>query len=89
MELPDLKKLDKLIALCRKRGVVECEVQGFKFKLQEDFTPRTPKAREEENLEVQPFPEEPTALPGDLTDEQLLFYSTNDAGAQIAPEEEK
>jgi hypothetical protein len=62
MNLPDLKQLDKVIALCRKRGVSEITVGEITLKLGSKPT-KAPKH------------EEPVAE-DQITDEELLFWSS-------------
>lgn len=43
--LPDLKELDKLIALCRKRGITEIEFNGLRLTLGELKAKATRRSR--------------------------------------------
>jgi hypothetical protein len=62
MNLPDLKQLDKVIALCRKRGVSEITVGDITLKL--GVKPSKAPKHEELPMEEQ------------VSDEELLFWSS-------------
>lgn len=84
MKLETLKDLDKLLLLCRKRGVRTCKIDNLEFHL-EDLPEQAPKARRQvEN--VSGMTETLTAtdnvtIPTDgwdsLTDDEKLFYSAS------------
>jgi hypothetical protein len=61
MNLPDLKQLDKVIALCRKRGVSEITVGDITLKL----GAKPSKAPKHEELPIEDT----------MTDEELMFWS--------------
>lgn len=72
MDLPDLKKLESLLKLCRRQGVTEIKVDCLEFKLGEMSMPAGPRPQEAEPDPTNPYSNFPT---GDLTPEQLMFYS--------------
>ncbi len=73
MDLPDLKKLNKLVALCRKQGIKVFELGEMKITLTDDapqrarneFSPRASKASVQGNTVADSLP----------SDEDLLFAS--------------
>jgi hypothetical protein len=78
LAIKDLKDLGKLIDLCRKKGVENIKVDGIDIKLGE-----LPEVRQTDVAYSLPpeahYPITPnvTAIATDeLTEEQLLFYST-------------
>lgn len=73
MVLSELKDLERLFKLCRKQGISEMEIQGIKFKLGE--VPNVPRGTvsEVEAGTDNPYADFPD---GELTPEQLMFYSS-------------
>lgn len=74
MNLPDLKYLDKVIALCRKRGVSCIKIDNVEITLG-DITspskaPRKPKAAQEATSDTSRFETDT------LSPEALLMWST-------------
>lgn len=64
----DLKNLSKTIALCRKTGVLELEVDGIKLKLSPDsINQKTKKHKGPELVDDTP----------QYTDEELLTWSVS------------
>lgn len=67
--ISSLKDLEKLLKLCRKQGVTEIELDKVKLKLGD-----LPKTAEEIEAEADdPYKDFPV---GELTPEQLMFYSS-------------
>lgn len=88
MKIDSLKQLDRLLALCQKRGVTSITVDGISLNLQ-SFTKKAKTVRQ---IDTTVFPEETVIVPQyngginedtpieaineeTLTDEQLMFYS--------------
>lgn len=74
MNLPDLKKLKAIIALCRKSGVESIEIEGIKIVLKDSsYTPSIRKraSTKKSDLDNTPDPIETD----DLTQDQLLHWS--------------
>ncbi len=68
--IENLKDLEKLFKLCRKHGITEIDLSRTSFKLGDLPT------KEENQLaetETDPYSNFPT---GELTPEQLMFYSS-------------
>lgn len=87
MKIDSLKQLDRLLALCQKRGVTTITVDGINLTLAPTNKPKTARQKH-----TTVFPEETVSVPQynggvdaelavdkiddeTLTDEQLLFYS--------------
>ncbi len=71
MNLPDLKKLKAIIALCRKSGVETIEIEGIKITLRESAP-----AENKRRISAQPADNSPDALETEeLTGDQLLNWS--------------
>lgn len=70
MQLPDLKQLDKLIALCRKRGVTVIKIDNMELTLSESAPVKSSKKQDQ-------LPQSSASLfeSDTLTDEQLLNWS--------------
>jgi len=79
MEIKSLKELDKLMLLCRKRGVLTIKVDNIEFRL--DDQPIQAKPTQPMATTVYQGITEDTKIdtPDSLTEEQLMFYS---AGGQ-------
>lgn len=75
MNLPDLKALDKIIALCRKRGVKEIQIGDVRIALGDEIPQSAYKAKKEASLPIA----DPLSDPEALTEEQALFYSVQSA----------
>lgn len=77
MTLPDLKQLNKLITLCRKRGVTFIKIDGIELSLSESpireaTAPRASQSKKK--ITVKEFIDQ--ALPADSpSPEELLFWS--------------
>lgn len=67
----NLKDLTQLLKLCRAQGVLEIDVHGVKLKLGD--LPPPPGARTPEMDPENPYQGFPV---GELTPEQLMFYSS-------------
>ncbi len=73
----NLKELQKLIALCRKSGVLSIKMEGVELTLSED-TPPAPKPRGKAAQKVAAdTTRDPIELEGEMTPEQLLYWSTH------------
>lgn len=70
--IQNLKDLERLLKLCRKQGVTELDLGSVKFKLGELPT------KNDQNFVDEADPNDPYAnFPqGDLSPEQLMFYSS-------------
>jgi hypothetical protein len=74
--LPDLKQLAQVIDLCRKKGVSSITLGDIRLEIREEAPKSTYKRKadiEQEADPVDPYKNFPT---GELTEEQLMFYST-------------
>ncbi len=73
----DLKALDKMIALCRKRGVKSFKIDNIEIVLSDEVP--APRTRKSKSPGVQATSKYPTGdsiqSEAGLTEEQLLFYS--------------
>lgn len=73
MQLPDLKALDKIIALCRKRGVKSIKIDNVELTLAESAPVSTYK-KKAPSLTPQPD----SAFETDtLSPEEMLFWSVS------------
>lgn len=73
MTLPDLKELDKLIALCRKRGISTIKLGEMELTLSEE-APK-PTSRKPRNLSTElPITSAPYNSDSP-TEEELLYWS--------------
>ena len=70
--IDSLKDLEKLLKLCRKQGVTEIKVAGCEFKLGEMPTEQK-LVNIDQDVVTDPYANFPQ---GDLTPEQLMFYSS-------------
>jgi hypothetical protein len=82
MEILDLKDLEKVIKLARKAGIKTLRVGEIEFTLSESYAPAT--ARPRGKSAAAKIIDKSTAakldtkeLSGELTPEQLLFWSAN------------
>lgn len=78
MEMPDLKKLAKVLDLCRKKGVSSIAIGDLKIELREQLPESGYKKRVKNKTTETIDTDNPYAnFPeGDLTPEQLMFYSS-------------
>lgn len=75
MTLPDLKQLNKLIALCRKQGIKTIKMGELELTLSEDAPVKTGRAaRKAAKAEPESVQGEIDAF-DTLTDEEKLFWS--------------
>lgn len=70
MNLPDLKQLDKIITLCRKRGVKTIKIDNVELTLSDD-QPQSNYKKNQEKKESQGRIDSE-----ELTEEQLIAWST-------------
>lgn len=72
--LPNLKELDKLIALCRRRGISSIEFNGLKLTLGDPVkkVSRRPRNASQSPNNKMPEPEIGSDLP---SHDELLFWS--------------
>lgn len=82
MTITTLKELDKLMLLCRKRGVKSIKIDNIEFYIDAD-EPQT-KAQKQYHEAIAPdlfdpgqiqLPEQ-VDMPDSLTEDQMLFYSS-------------
>jgi hypothetical protein len=69
VQLPDLKALNKLIALCRKQGVKVIKLGDMELTLSDDAPVKTSKKQEFNHTQGEVDTDS-------LTDEQLLMWSS-------------
>lgn len=80
MTINSLKELDKLIALCRKRGVDSIKIDNIEFKLSE-VVGKTSRSSNQVFIPQETYSpggiNENTKIdtPDELSPDQLLFYS--------------
>ena len=86
MELPDLKQLDRLIALCRKRGVETVKIGELELTLSER-TPVKPK-KASDGQAAQADADDWEKLLEDLPYEQKLAWSALPLGPANEDESE-
>ncbi len=72
MQLPDLKELDKLIALCRKRGVSVVKMGELELTLSDSAPASKPRGKAAKKAHEAPGDPESFDL---LSDEEKLFWS--------------
>lgn len=71
IELKNLKDLEQLFKLCRKQGITEIDLSSMTFKLGDlPLTADQQAEQDKNNQALTGFPE------GELTPEQLMFYSS-------------
>jgi len=75
MNLPDLKDLEKVIDLCRKKGVGSITIGEIKLELREEAPPSNYKKRKANAQEPDPVDPYSNFPAGTLTEEQLMYYS--------------
>jgi hypothetical protein len=75
MDLPDLKDLGKVIDLCRKKGVSNITIGTLRLELgpEPERVSRQRESGTHEQDPADPYANFPT---GELTPEQLMFYSS-------------
>lgn len=79
MNLPDLKQLDKVIALCRKRGVKSIKIDNVELTLSEDAPAKQTRKNKKSNTKEaeQVSATVDTAFESDSpTEDELLFWSS-------------
>lgn len=82
----NLKELQKLIRLCRRTGVLSIKMEGVELTLSEE-TPAPAKPRGKsatKSTEASVSPRDKTELEGELSPEELMFWSVN-----YVPEDEE
>ncbi len=82
----NLKELQKLISLCRKSGVLSIKMEGVELTLSEE-TPAAPKPRgkaAQKAATANAPSRDPIELEGEMTPEQLMYWSTNYVDAEGA-----
>lgn len=72
--IKDLDELDKLLKLCRKRGVDEISIDGTTVKFGELPAKNTSKTAVEE-------PDDDSQIDG-IPDDEMIFYAVENAGIQ-------
>ncbi len=75
MNLPDLKQLDKIIALCRKRGVKSIKIDNVELTLSEDVPTSKYKAAKAAKTPQGGGPD--LFNTDELSSEELLFWSAD------------
>lgn len=77
MSLPDLKALDKLISLMRKRGVTSLTSDGISLTLAHSEPEQAPKRIRAPKAAKANHGATPTEVPSDgPTDEDMMFWSS-------------
>lgn len=79
MKIDSVRQLDRLMAVCRKRGVTAIKIDGIEFTLTEEL-PQRPLRR---STMLQDASNSPIETPDTLSQEDLLFYS---ASGQTIPD---
>lgn len=86
MQLPDLKDLEKVIDLCRRKGVGSITIGEVKLELKDEAPPTKYQKRKErqaiEHDSANPLENFPNRV---LTEEELVYYSSG--GLPPNPEE--
>lgn len=77
MNLPDLKQLDKIIGLCRKRGVKSIKIDNVELTLSDDAPIKNVRSSKTSS-KTHESPTGNELETSELTEEQLLFYSVQD-----------
>lgn len=79
MNLPDLKQLDKLIALCRKRGIKSVKIDNIELTLSEDAPPTRTRGKKANSVKTSDSSSDTPSEDGwdSLSDEEKLFYSAS------------
>lgn len=78
MSLPDYKALKKLADTCRKAGITHFKSAEFEFTLTDSLPEPARKSTKKATASESPI-SEGLFETDSLTEEQLLFYSVNDA----------
>lgn len=73
MDLPDIKQLKKIIALCQKTKVQSIEINGFKIVLSDQALEDTTKVSKTKSNEAPGIPESFD----ELTEEEKIFWSSD------------
>lgn len=77
MDLPDLKKLNKIIALCRKQGVKIIKIGNVELTLSEDGP--APSSRSRKAKETKAFVYDNAPIESDeISSEAMLMWSAVD-----------
>jgi len=78
IQLPDLKDLEKVIDLCRKKGVSSITLGEMRLEIREEAPPSAYKKRKQnqEFNEIDPINPYANFPSTELTPEQLMFYSS-------------
>lgn len=84
MKLESLKDLEKLMIICRKRGIAAIEIDGIKFTLNDSVPTPAPKATHKPATDIEAYLQgqigPDVKIPTDgPTPEQLLFGSADPA----------
>lgn len=78
MKIETIRDLDKVIALCRKRGISAIKIDNIEFALDASTPVRANKTKAEQSHNFTSHAisaETKIDLPDELTEDQLLFYS--------------
>lgn len=76
MQLPDLKELDKVLALCRKRGVKTIRIGEVELTLTDEAPQSHYKRNQETKSQIEDDYQEPSP-------EELLMWSALPAGPAV------
>lgn len=83
MKIDSLKDLDKLILLCRKRGIETVKIDNIEFRLSDSLPqPKTQPKRSSFVTEASGSSVDKILSPDALTEDQLLFYSAEGRSEQ-------
>lgn len=85
MTLPDLKQLDKMIQLCKKRGVQSVEINGLKLVFAEEPSKPT-RSRKAKSTQGSGEVDDGKIESDSLTEQQLLMWSVSDPSEEPAKE---
>lgn len=89
MDISNLKELDKLISLCRKRGVKSIQIDNLAIELS-DSTPATKRNSTSTKRQLQdldaPDAAQEKFITDSLTKEQLLNWSVTDSSELLEDE---
>lgn len=75
MNLPDLKQLDRVIALCRKRGVKSIKIDNVELILNEEAPTQTKRKRKAVPLDQLPTSED-SSFDSDMPSEMELLFAS-------------
>lgn len=88
MTINSIKDLDKIMQLCKKRGIKSIKIDNLEFTISEDHIP-TPKLKQAKHIPSETYtpggigPDTKIDMPDELTPEQLLFYSAASTSEQM------